>query len=236
MENSVCEECAVTDDDLVREDGRHVMEPEPFAYLRDIDASVHIPPPPAMDSLRFQEDIIRFREGRTLLGTKSYLRTVHDIILLRLINALGHCFGCRNIYKNSPELFSFLERSAHTLAKAGHAAKRKYIRVRPYVFFNVSIGFPKEEENLRANGSYPSGHAIRSWGLGLILAEIVPASADRILQRAYEAGQSRVINGFHWQSDVDAGRYAAGVALAKLHANESFCEALEKFKAEHRRV
>ena len=35
-------------------------------------------------------------------------------------------------------------------------------------------------------------------------------------------GESRVIVGAHWQSDVDAGQHAATVAYAKLHTSERF--------------
>ena len=44
-----------------------------------------------------------------------------------------------------------------------------------------------------------------------------------ILQRGIAFGQSRVICGAHWQSDVDAGRLVGSAAVAKLHANADIC-------------
>ena len=68
--------------------------------------------------------------------------------------------------------------------------------------------------------------------MALILAEINPQNREAIFKRGYEIGQSRVICGFHWQSDVDAGRMAAAATVAVLHGNEGFLKAMEKAKAE----
>mgnify|MGYP003064931414 CR=1 FL=1 len=45
-------------------------------------------------------------------------------------------------------------------------------------------------------------------------------------------GQSRVICGYHFQSDVDAGRLVASAVVARLHANKEFMEQLTKAKVE----
>ena len=68
----------------------------------------------------------------------------------------------------------------------------------------------------------------------MLLSDINPAVADSLLARGYEYGQSRVIAGYHWQSDVDAGRLGASVLYAKLHSNERFLEQLAKAQQEFR--
>ena len=65
-----------------------------------------------------------------------------------------------------------------------------------------------------------------------MLAEINPARQDAILKRGYEMGQSRVICGYHFQSDVDAARLVAAAVVARLHANDNFMKQLEKAKKE----
>ena len=45
-------------------------------------------------------------------------------------------------------------------------------------------------------------------------------------------GQSRVICGYHFQSDVDAARIVASAVVARLHANENFIKQLGKAKQE----
>ena len=110
------------------------------------------------------------------------------------------------------------------------------MRMRPYVYFNESTIYPDDEEELRTNGSYPSGHTIRGWTAALVLSEVNPDSANALLARGYEFGQSRVIAGYHWQSDVDAARLVASAAVARMHADERFLELLEKAKNEMRKV
>ena len=43
-----------------------------------------------------------------------------------------------------------------------------------------------------------------------------------MLQRGHAFGQSRVICGVHWQSDVDNGRVMGAAAIARLHADPRF--------------
>ena len=56
--------------------------------------------------------------------------------------------------------------------------------------------------------------------------------ASERMKIGYEIGQSRVIVGFHYQSDVDAARLAASATFARLCAEKSFFEAIEKARKE----
>ena len=58
--------------------------------------------------------------------------------------------------------------------------------------------------------------------MALLLCEINPDAQDDILKLGYEWGQSRVIAGYHWQSDVDASRLVAAAGYARLHTNSEF--------------
>ena len=49
-------------------------------------------------------------------------------------------------------------------------------------------------------------------------------------------GDSRVIVGAHWQSDVDAGRLAGSAAVVTLHTCPEFLEQLAKARAEFQRL
>ena len=68
--------------------------------------------------------------------------------------------------------------------------------------------------------------------MGLLLSDINPAAADALIMRGFEFGQSRVIAGYHWQSDVDAGRLGASVLYVKIKSHPRFVEQLERAKAE----
>ena len=64
-------------------------------------------------------------------------------------------------------------------------------RLRPYVRYQEPTLIPDDEETLRENGSYPSGHAIRGWTTALLLCEINPDAQDDLLALGYQWGQSR---------------------------------------------
>src|SRR2546427_11066536 len=80
---------------------------------------------------------------------------------------------------------------------------------------------PKDEEGLRKNGSYPSGHTSIGWAWALILSEIVPDRADAIQARGRNYGESRLVCNVHWQSDILEGRFMGAAAVARLHDNRS---------------
>ena len=86
---------------------------------------------------------------------------------------------------------------------------------------------PEEEEMLRKDGSYPSGHTSIGWGWALILSELSPGQADAIIARGRSFGESRNVCNVHWYSDVVAGRMVAAAAVSKLHDNEQFLTAMD---------
>ena len=134
--------------------------------------------------------------------------------------------------EDTPELYTLMQDVGASCDSISDRAKQKYMRWRPFMYYNEPTLVPEQEEEHRTNGSYPSGHTVLGWTMALLLSDINPAVADQLLARGYEYGQSRVIAGYHWQSDVDAGRLAASVLYAKLQGNERFREQLAKARQE----
>ena len=144
-------------------------------------------------------------------------------------------FGMTISKEKTPEIYKLLSLALVTSDQAGKLPKNHYRRTRPYVFFDEHTIYPNDEGWLRTNGSYPSGHTILGWSAALLLTEINPDAADTIMARGYIYGQSRVIAGYHWQSDVDAGRLVASAAIARLHADKRFQKQMKKAKKEFER-
>lgn len=122
----------------------------------------------------------------------------------------------------TPHLYTLLRRSFLDAGLATYRAKDNYQRTRPFVANKATSCTPAEEEKLSKDGSYPSGHSAAGWAWGLVLTELMPERADALLQRGYAFGQSRVVCGVHWQSDVDAGRFVGSGTVAQLHGNPVF--------------
>ncbi len=116
-----------------------------------------------------------------------------------------------------------LRRSLLDAGLSTYAAKDNYKRQRPFAALQEGTCAPAAEPALVKDGSYPSGHAALSWSWALLLAELAPERTHALLLRGPDFGQSRVICGVHWQSDVlDAGRLTGAAAIARLHADDSF--------------
>ena len=194
-----------------------------------------LPEPPAYGSLRFQEDCALYQWGKSIRNTERGEQAVKDAsihagyFMARFSPAVG-----RNLTPEAyPELYRLMYRAHKTEQQAGASAKAHFRRVRPYQLFKEESGVPRSE-NPTDFTSYPSGHTHASWLEGMILTALDPEHTEEIMKIAYEMGQSRVIVGFHYQSDVDAGRLAASVTFARLCAIPEFREQLDKAAAEYR--
>ncbi len=216
-----------------------VVSPNDFFLANEfgVDSSIVLPPPPSHSSLRFENDKLQYEIGLSLRKTERGMMASRDCDLTSIWKAFSEAFGCEISKENTPEIYILMKRASGDLGGIStRVAKNKYKRPRPYVFLNEPTCNSVDEQRYRENGSYPSGHSSIGWGLALILSEINPGRQEFILKRGYEFGQSRVICGYHWQSDVDAGRMTGAAGVAALHANEEFNKQLQKAKLEFSRL
>ncbi|MBK0015272.1 MULTISPECIES: acid phosphatase PhoC [Kosakonia] len=207
-------------------------------YLKNdqaIDSLALLPPPPEVGSIAFLNDQAMYEQGRLLRNTERGKLAAEDANLSSggVANAFSGAFGSPITEKDAPQLHKLLTNmieDAGDLATRG--AKQKYMRIRPFAFYNVPTCNTKDQDELSKNGSYPSGHTAIGWATALVLAEVNPQRQNEILKRGFDLGQSRVICGYHWQSDVDAARVVGSAVVATLHTNPAFQQQLQKAKAE----
>ena len=197
-----------------------------------------LPAPPSKDSPAFKYDVQRYKWGK--LQRKDAERAdmaCRDAVWTydALIGELGQPLGIRISEGTTPCIWTVLERSLRTIDQIRVAPKAYFHRIRPFEYFKEAT-LTGEDDELRGEGSYPSGHTIRSWLAALLLAEVDPASADAIYARAWEYGESRVIAGAHWQSDVDASRVAASIGYSSLQTSPDFREDMAKAQDEFERI
>ena len=141
-------------------------------------------------------------------------------------------FGLEITELGTPEIWKLMETSLATTDPMRKETKAFYHRQRPFERFGDSMP-SHEEDDLRGEGSYPSGHSLRGWGISLLLAQIAPSRANEIFQRGWDYCNSRVIVGAHWQSDVDASRTAASIGFCALQGSEEFIAQMKKAQAEY---
>lgn len=194
-----------------------------------------LPAPPQPGSILWMNDEAQYQWGKLQRNTLRGDQAAADARVGGdgVPNAFSEAFGIKISKETTPEIYKLvlgMREDAGDLAT--RAAKNHYMRVRPFAFYHETTCNPEQQQELSTNGSYPSGHTAIGWATALILSEINVDRQNEILKRGYEMGQSRVICGYHFQSDVDAARLVSSAVVARLHANKNFMAQLEKAKAE----
>ena len=195
------------------------------------------PAPPDTLDPRFANDIMRYFWGKQMRNDKERAEiAIRDAVygLDCIIREFSEPFGLQISKEETPEIYKVLREGTATCDSICTIPKRYYMRKRPFMRFNEPTLYPADEPGLRKNGSYPSGHTLLGWSSALLLSEINPERADTILARGLMYGDSRLIVGAHWQSDVDAARLAAAAAYARLHTSERFLEQMRLAREEFR--
>jgi hypothetical protein len=88
-----------------------------------------------------------------------------------------------------------------------------------------------KKNSLYAN-SYPSGHSSGMWGAAMMLVELFPDKADKIMKEANQFAINRTIVRWHWTSDTINGRVLGGATHAVCHATSDYETMLNKAKKE----
>ncbi len=218
----------------------HRTNPDVF-FLQEGDVPnsyLLLPPPPDGASITFLNDQARYTWGKTMRNTPRGDQAVTDARVEGngVPEAFSEAFGVE-INEDTPEILKLVVGMREDAGDLGtREAKNYYNRQRPFSFYEEDTCNPEQQEELSTNGSYPSGHTSIGWATALVLAEINPERQNEILKRGYEMGESRVICGYHFQSDVDAGRITGAVTVARLHADPQFQAQLEKAKKEFKQL
>ena len=194
-----------------------------------------LPAPPEPGSAEFARDVARYEWGKEQRKNPERAALArHDSVwsYATIADAFSRPFGMEISSTNTPSIWKILEDSLSTTDQIRVAPKAFFHRRRPFAYFNEEPLCPKEDGVWRNEGSYPSGHTLRSMVAALVLAEINPARADEIFVRALQYGENRVIAGAHWQSDVDMTRLAAAIAYSRLQTIPAFRAQMDRAKGE----
>lgn len=217
--------------------GKTVAQPDSWltakGYLPKgaLDGTALLGPPPAPDSLVGQADRKRFDETRGLEGSPRWSLATQDADLSK---GVLHRFSCAvgaQIGDNTPTLKRLLFKLQFDVRDVGNVPKDHYARPRPLIGNDKPLCV-KRETWMVTNASYPSGHSMIGWGWALVLSELAPDRAEALMESARDFGESRVICGVHYESDVEAGRILGSAMVAREHAEPAFKADLARAKLE----
>ena len=158
-----------------------------------LDSRDFIPPAPTADSPRQAMDNAVAAQMLTLRGSPRWELAIRDARLE--FPYAAEAFSCSPgipiTEDDTPALYMLMRRTLADLGLSTSTAKKAHQRERPFMVTGEPMCTPEEEELLRGDGSYPSGHTAIGWGWGLILSELAPERAETLLARGRAFGESR---------------------------------------------
>jgi acid phosphatase (class A) len=198
------------------------------------DSVALLPPPPAPGSPEFVADEVIYQRLSALQGSARWRLAARDANLKfpGAANVFSCAVGIDVTAATTPRLYALLQRVVIDAGQSTAKAKQRYNRDRPFEVTGDPTCVPEDEQLLRGNASYPSGHASLGYVWGEVFAELLPERAAAARARAYEFGQSRVVCRVHRQSDVDGGRTVGKVVFERLHQDPEFVADMAAAKVE----
>jgi len=210
-------------------------DPNSSSFPNDnLPKAQYLPEPPTLESVLFSYDlnqhILNSRKRATNEGKTA--RADVDDSADYMAEIFSTAFGMTISQTETPNIYNLISKVNQTSAPAYNDAKESFSRVCPYVLLNQKTSYEADEDYYMNHGSYPSGHSTEGWLAAMVLAEINSENAEDLYARAYKYGQSRVITGYNWQSDVDAGSLVASTVYAYLHTCDEFLKMMDLAKSE----
>ena len=190
------------------------------------DIKAIIPPPPKPGTLVYQNDMDISHASFFVKDAKRYKQAQLDAV--NTPKAFSKAFGHTISQKDTPVIFEIISQIKAANKKFTNPVKSFYHRLRPFPYFHEKACVPTDT----IHSSFPSGHTTDGWAIALALSEINPARATQILKRGYEFGQSRIICGAHWPSDVQAGYLIGSITFSQLQTSPEFQKEIQQAKQE----
>ena len=184
--------------------------------------------PVTEDSHRFYGDVIKYFETQAERETErgEQAKIDADNSIEALLKNFSVPAARELSFEATPAIAALLSYTRDNMVKTAGELGSSTFRERPYVRINPRRNktlISDDEDAKKETTSYPSTSAEIGWGLALMLVEIMPReTANDILTRGFEYGRSRIIAGYNYPTDVQAGRMWASVTLAHLHTIPEF--------------
>lgn len=193
--------------------GRPVVNLPPI-----IDGPALVGPAPAIDSTRAAADRLA---THPLVTRERLAQAVADEPWSPWV-AMHPVFGESFTEAQLPRTARVFQDVLNAISPVIGATKNANDRRRPMFADPQVVQCDPLDPQVQAQSSFPSGHGTGGWAWALVMAELVPQRADAILQRGRDFGDSRVICGYHFPTDIEAGRMLAAGTIARLHADANF--------------
>jgi acid phosphatase (class A) len=192
-----------------------------------VNVQTLLPPPPAADSIVQHaelEVVLHLQLERTPAQVARAQHVAAEDAFVFGSDVLGSWFSAANL----PLTADFFNKVRDDLVPINAATKKFFNRRRP-PFMDARI---KPCVKFTDNGSYPSGHSMRSAIWAGLLSAIFPDQAAAFQARAFETRWCRLLAGVHNPSDVEAGRILGEAIVKEFLKNPEVQKEIELLKTE----
>ncbi|HKB95709.1 MAG TPA: phosphatase PAP2 family protein, partial [Rhizomicrobium sp.] len=179
-----------------------------------------VPPPPARGSRIEQDELAEIVRVQSLATPAAKALAKHDIDV-EDATIFAEAIGPRWDLSRLPKTKLLLQRVMDVDRPDSSSAKKYYHRPRPWMV-DPKIQTCARHDDGPALNSYPSGHAMLGYELGVVLASLMPEKAQAILARAELYGENRILCGFHFRSDVTAAQQYGTVLAVEMLQHPRF--------------
>lgn len=197
------------------------------------DGRAFLPPPPQAEEPAQQADLRAFEKTRGLKDKARWKLAQNDANLnpSRVIKDFSCAAGFALDPAKLPAMVNLLTSLAQPVEQDVSNEKDFWKRRRPFVGTNKDI-CTAHSDGLDNSYAYPSGHTTWGWLTASILASALPDRATQIMQRGRIFGESRIVCGVHWKSDVQAGYMNGSAMFAALQEQPAFTQQMAKVRQE----
>ena len=189
-------------------------------WINRIDVKRMVPPPPARGSRIEQEEIAEIIRVQSLATPAANALAKHDNDV-EDPSIFAEVLGPRWDLSSFPKTKFLLGKVMAVDRSDSSSAKKYYQRPRPWIV-DPKIPTCAKHPDGPALNSYPSGHAMLGYELGVVLASLMPEKAQAIMARAELYGENRILCGFHFRSDVTAGQQYGTVLAVEMLQHPRF--------------
>jgi acid phosphatase (class A) len=189
--------------------------------------------PPADGSAEQQAELAALHvieAHRTKVQEQAARADAEEKTVLAFAGVLGAGFSA----ENAPATFALAAKVAQASEAYVRSAKRQFHRPHPYQA-DATLHPACKPKKPVADESYPSGHALRGWLLGLTLADLISEKRERILSRAEDYARNRLVCGVHYPSDIEASKQLALALYAQMARQGEFLMQQAAARTEMRR-
>jgi acid phosphatase (class A) len=182
----------------------------PYVTSKMLDLSVLIPPPPVTGSPEDLADVKAAFEAQSHASDARKAQAAADADEA-VYTMFGNVLGAKFNEASLPKTTALFARVGKSEGRTLDPAKDAFKRIRPFIAHPEILPIAKPSKSF----SYPSGHTTHVALAASVLAQMVPEKKREIWLRAEDYGQSRIIGGAHYPTDV-AVSWRTGAAIAAV--------------------